>query len=100
MAWQGRARGGQLVKSSADEASRRARVVVALLCVYLFWGTSYVAGKIMVTHLPPVLSAGTRYSIAGLLLAVTRRNPFLTRETPGLRAMLQDKLSQDERKRT
>ncbi len=73
MAWRGHARGGRLLKRSADEASRRARVVVALLCVYLFWGTSYVAGKIMVTHLPPLLSAGIRYSIAGLLLAVLAR---------------------------
>ena len=53
----------------------------------------------------PLVSYGGSSTIAvclaaGLLLAVTRRNPFLTRETPGLRAMLQDKLSQDERKRT
>ncbi len=61
------------MNSSGDKASRRAGVAVALLCVYLFWGTSFVAGKIMVTHLPPVLSAGIRYSIAGLLLAILAR---------------------------
>nr|WP_137676283.1 putative peptidoglycan glycosyltransferase FtsW [Parerythrobacter lutipelagi] len=52
----------------------------------------------------PLVSYGGSSTIAvclavGLLLAITRRNPFLTRETPGLRAMLQDKLSLDERNR-
>jgi cell division protein FtsW len=41
----------------------------------------------------PLVSYGGSSTIAvcltvGLLLAITRRNPFLTRETPGLRAML------------
>ncbi|MGN6497215.1 MAG: FtsW/RodA/SpoVE family cell cycle protein [Tsuneonella sp.] len=41
----------------------------------------------------PLISYGGSSTIAvclavGLLLALTRRNPFLTRETPGLRAML------------
>nr|WP_284126299.1 FtsW/RodA/SpoVE family cell cycle protein [Parerythrobacter aestuarii] len=44
----------------------------------------------------PLVSYGGSSTIAvclavGLLLALTRRNPFLTRETPGLRALLTDK---------
>nr|WP_041685536.1 FtsW/RodA/SpoVE family cell cycle protein [Erythrobacter litoralis] len=44
----------------------------------------------------PLVSYGGSSTIAvcltiGLLLALTRRNPFLTRETPGLRALLSDK---------
>jgi cell division protein FtsW len=44
----------------------------------------------------PLISYGGSSTIAvclavGLLLAITRRNPFLTRETPGLRAMLAEK---------
>ena len=44
----------------------------------------------------PLVSYGGSSTIAvclavGLLLALTRRNPFLTRETPGLRALLADK---------
>ncbi|GAA4052003.1 FtsW/RodA/SpoVE family cell cycle protein [Parerythrobacter jejuensis] len=44
----------------------------------------------------PLVSYGGSSTIAvclavGLLLALTRRNPFLTRETPGLRALLNDK---------
>ena len=43
----------------------------------------------------PLVSYGGSSTIAvcltvGLLLAITRRNPFLHRETPGLRAMLSD----------
>lgn len=43
----------------------------------------------------PLVSYGGSSTIAvcltvGLLLAITRRNPFLHRETPGLRAMLND----------
>ena len=44
----------------------------------------------------PLVSYGGSSTIAicltvGLLLALTRRNPFLTRETPGLRALLGEK---------
>lgn len=44
----------------------------------------------------PLVSYGGSSTIAvclavGLLLALTRRNPFLTRETPGLRALLVEK---------
>ncbi len=52
----------------------------------------------------PLVSYGGSSTIAvclcvGLLIAVTRRNPFLTRETPGLRAILSDKLLVEERTR-
>ena len=44
----------------------------------------------------PLISYGGSSTIAmgitvGLLLAITRRNPFLKRETPGLKAMLDRK---------
>lgn len=44
----------------------------------------------------PLVSYGGSSTIAvclavGLLLAITRRNPYLTRETPGLRALLPEK---------
>ncbi len=56
-----------------DDASRRARIALALAAVYVFWGTTYVAAKIMVTDLPPLSSAGFRFTIAGLLLAAFAR---------------------------
>lgn len=56
-----------------EDASRRARIAVALAAVYVFWGTTYVAGKIMIAHLPPLLSAGIRFVIAGSLMAAFAR---------------------------
>ena len=42
----------------------------ALWTVYLVWGSTYFAIKITVETLPPLLSAGTRFLTAGLLLAL------------------------------
>jgi drug/metabolite transporter (DMT)-like permease len=44
-------------------------VWTALLTVWFVWGSTYVAIKIVVDTLPPLLSAGTRFMTAGLLLA-------------------------------
>lgn len=41
----------------------------ALWTVYLVWGSTYLAIKVSVETLPPVLSAGLRFITAGLLLA-------------------------------
>ena len=46
------------------------RVRVALAIVYLVWGTSYLATKIMVTDEPPLVAAGLRFLLAGALLLV------------------------------
>ena len=56
-----------------EDTSRRVRIALALAAVYVFWGTTYVAAKIMVTDLPPLMSAGIRFTIAGLLLAAFAR---------------------------
>ncbi len=51
------------------EAERhRFRVAVALAIVYLLWGSSYLATKVMVTDEPPLVAAGLRFTTAGLLL--------------------------------
>jgi drug/metabolite transporter (DMT)-like permease len=48
----------------------RSRVLswIALGVVYLVWGSTYLAIRVGVGHLPPLLFAGTRYVIAGALL--------------------------------
>jgi drug/metabolite transporter (DMT)-like permease len=43
-------------------------VVVALLTVYLVWGSTYLAIKYTVSGLPPFLSMGVRFLLAGALL--------------------------------
>jgi drug/metabolite transporter (DMT)-like permease len=49
-------------------APRRSHLVLCLGTVYLVWGSSYLATRIGVTHLPPLLFAGIRFTIAGLML--------------------------------
>jgi drug/metabolite transporter (DMT)-like permease len=51
----------------------RARVRVAFGVIYLVWGTTYAANRIMALALPPVLAAGARFVLAGTLLAVVAR---------------------------
>jgi drug/metabolite transporter (DMT)-like permease len=62
----------------------------ALWTVYLVWGSTYVAIKISVETLPPLLSSGARFVTAGLLLATVllalRRSLRVTR-TEGLAAV-------------
>jgi drug/metabolite transporter (DMT)-like permease len=44
-------------------------VWAALLVVWFVWGSTYFAIKVVVDTLPPLLSAGSRFLVAGLLLA-------------------------------
>jgi drug/metabolite transporter (DMT)-like permease len=46
----------------------RGKIAVALLAVYFFWGTTYLAMRVAVVDIPPHLMAGTRFLIAGVLL--------------------------------
>jgi drug/metabolite transporter (DMT)-like permease len=61
--------------------SSRTQIWLALWVVYLVWGSTYLAIRVAVhpTHgrgLPPLLLAGARFVVAGLLmLAVTVRRP-------------------------
>ena len=55
------------------------KVWTALWIVYLVWGSTYFAIKVCVETLPPLLSAGFRFSCAGLLLGgilAVRRTPL------------------------
>ncbi len=45
-------------------------VVVALGVVYLVWGSTYLGIRVVVDQAPPLASMGSRYLLAGLLLAV------------------------------
>jgi drug/metabolite transporter (DMT)-like permease len=45
----------------------------ALLTVYVAWGGTYVAIRVMVETLPPLLSTGARFLVAGALLAAWLR---------------------------
>ena len=48
--------------------SHRSKVSIALAVIYLVWGSSFIATKVMVTDEPPLVAAGLRFSLAGILL--------------------------------
>jgi drug/metabolite transporter (DMT)-like permease len=69
--------------------SRRASVF-AILVVYLVWGSTYLAIRVGVGHLPPLLLAGTRYVMAGALLY-----PIALRATTSSRGSAHDRAKPD-----
>jgi drug/metabolite transporter (DMT)-like permease len=50
-------------------APARWKLLVALWTVYLVWGSTYLAIKVSVETLPPFLSTGGRFLLAGIVLA-------------------------------
>ena len=48
----------------------RAAVVVALLTVYVVWGSTYLGIAVVIQTMPPLLTAGVRYVVAGLIMLV------------------------------
>ena len=52
----------------SEPQAHRSQVAVALAIVYLVWGSSFIATKILVTDAPPLVAAGLRFTIAGILL--------------------------------
>ncbi len=49
------------------------KVWIALLAVYLVWGSTYLMIRFVVETLPPFLSAGLRFVVSGVILLVWRR---------------------------
>ena len=45
-----------------------AAVALALLIVYVVWGSTYLGIAVMIETLPPLLAAGVRYATAGVLM--------------------------------
>lgn len=45
------------------------QVWVALLAVYIIWGSTYLGIRVMVETMPPLLSAGVRFGVAGLIVS-------------------------------
>jgi drug/metabolite transporter (DMT)-like permease len=54
--------------AARTERGSAALVLTCFAILYFVWGSSYVATKILVGHLPPILSAGIRFTVAGVLL--------------------------------
>ena len=58
--------GRRLPRVAADDVRRAGWL--ALLVVWVLWGSTYFAIRVGVETLPPLLMAGTRYVVAGLLM--------------------------------
>src|ERR1043166_9311468 len=48
--------------------AQRSRIILAFTAVYVLWGSTFLAMRFAVQSIPPFLMAGTRHSLAGLLM--------------------------------
>ncbi len=51
----------------------KTKIWVALIALYIVWGSTYLAIRFVVETIPPFMSAGLRFLIAGIILFVWRR---------------------------
>jgi drug/metabolite transporter (DMT)-like permease len=51
----------------------KTKVWIALIAIYIIWGSTYLAIRYAVATIPPFLMAGTRFLVAGSILLVWRR---------------------------
>jgi len=51
----------------------KSRIWIALIALYIVWGSTYLAIRFAVETLPPFLMAGTRFLVSGLILYVWRK---------------------------
>jgi drug/metabolite transporter (DMT)-like permease len=51
----------------------RTKIWLALLAVYIVWGSTYLVIRFAVETLPPFLSAGIRFLVSGMILLIWRR---------------------------
>ena len=58
-------------RAEADAAARSKalRVWLAMLTIYFVWGSTYLAIRVVVADLPPLVTAGSRFLIAGMIVA-------------------------------
>ncbi len=52
----------------ANSSSKRTRILLSFACVYLFWGSTYLAMRFGVEVLPPFVLGSARFLISGPLL--------------------------------
>lgn len=65
------------MRAAISQRPHAARVALALGLVYIVWGSTYLAIRVTVETIPPLLSAGVRFVTAGAILYA-----FSIRRTP------------------
>lgn len=67
----------------SDEKHHRLRVALAFAALYILWGTTYLAMRVAVEHIPPYVMGTVRYGMAGPLMlawcALSGRKISITR---------------------
>jgi drug/metabolite transporter (DMT)-like permease len=53
--------------------SSKVKIWIALIAVYIVWGSTYLAIRFMVESIPPYLATATRFLVAGLILYLWQR---------------------------
>ncbi len=66
---------------AASNTTLRLRVVAAFAAIYLIWGSTYLGIRIAIETLPPLLTAGLRFIVAGPLLYAWARKSGAPRPT-------------------
>ncbi|WP_348267083.1 EamA family transporter [Edaphobacter paludis] len=56
--------------SSQQSSSHSTRILISFICVYFFWGSTYLAMRYGLDELPPFVIASTRFLISGSILLV------------------------------
>ncbi|QIX61764.1 drug/metabolite exporter YedA [Hymenobacter lutimineralis] len=51
-----------------DSSPSRASLLLAFAALYIIWGSTYLGIRFAIDSIPPLLMAGTRYTLAGALL--------------------------------
>jgi len=60
--------GSDMFSAVVRDTKHRATVLIAFALVYVFWGSTYLAIRITVAHIPPAILCATRFLVAGVLM--------------------------------
>jgi drug/metabolite transporter (DMT)-like permease len=72
--------------ASAAAPENRLLVFFCFFCIYVIWGSTYLAIRYAVESIPPLLTAGTRHLIAGSILLVAALGKGARPTWPQIRA--------------
>ena len=70
------------MSASSTPAPARALVIAAFATIYLVWGSTYLGIAIAIETLPPLLMAGVRFLVAGIVLYSAARLTGAARPEP------------------
>jgi drug/metabolite transporter (DMT)-like permease len=58
------------VESALSRKRLDIRIILAFLAIYVLWGSTYLAVRILVQTVPPLFAAGARFCVAGAILYI------------------------------